>query len=87
MVKNTAKDLQYLQIKENTVSENAHIVAAQHFGGKINPADIFIKEDMDAKHFIKVRNAVVEDPSPSTTNSHCLSTGNSVRVFHRRSET
>ena len=70
----TTKGLRYLQIRENAVRENAHIIEVQHIGGKINPADIFTKEDKDQSHFMKIRDTVVEDPSPPTSSPYCLGT-------------
>ena len=70
----TTIGLRYLQIRENAVRENAHIIEVQHIGGKINPADIFTKEDKDQSHFIKLRDTVVEDPSPSTSSLQGQST-------------
>jgi len=58
----TTKGLRYLQIRENAVSENKHWLDIKHVQGKINPSDIFSKEDKDPAHFIKMRNTIVHSP-------------------------
>jgi len=57
----TTKGLRYLQIRENSVRENKNI-EVQHIPGKINPADMFSKEDKDAAHFKQLRDATVSTP-------------------------
>ena len=60
----TTKGLRYLQIRENAIRENKDIIEIQHIAGKINPADMFTKEDKDHEHFISLRDKSVVDPSP-----------------------
>ena len=49
----TTKGLRYIQIRENAVREciQANLIDVQHIGGKLNPSDIFTKEDKDVAHF------------------------------------
>ena len=58
----TTKGLRYLQIRENAVRENKDWLDIKHVQGKINPSDIFSKEDKDPAHFIKMRNTIVHSP-------------------------
>jgi len=57
----TTKGLRYIQLRENSVRENKHI-EVQHISGKINPADMFSKEDKDANHFKQLRDQTVSQP-------------------------
>jgi len=63
----TTKGLRYLQIRENAIRENQHIIEIQHIAGKINPADMFSKKDKDAEHFINPRDTIV---TPEFQNSN-----------------
>jgi len=82
----TTKGLRYLQIRENAIRENQHIIEIQHIAGKINPADMFSKEDKDAEHFITLRDTIVtpefqhdvqSTDSTPTARSASTTTGNS----------
>jgi len=55
----TTKGLRYLQIRENAIRESQNIIKIQHIAGKINPADMFSKEDKDVEHFIKLQDTIV----------------------------
>lgn len=58
---NTSKGLRHIQIRENAIREsiqNKH-VSISHVEGKINPADIFTKEDRDTNHFLQLRNLLL----------------------------
>ena len=63
----TTKGLRYIQIRENSVRENPHI-NIEHVSGKINPADMFSKEDKDTKHFQQLRNMTVKPPVKTVVN-------------------
>ena len=51
----TTKGLRHVQIRENAVRESvlSQFIKVLHIAGKINLADMFTKEDKDAKHFIR----------------------------------
>ena len=59
----TTKGLRYIQIRENAVREaiQAGIVTLDHIAGTINIADLFTKEDKDTKHFLAIRDILVQD--------------------------
>ena len=59
----TTKGLRYIQIRENAVREAVlnNIVDIKHIAGAINVADIFTKEDKDTKHFLFIRDILVQD--------------------------
>ena len=88
----TTKGLRYLQIRENAIRESANIIKIEHIAGKINPADMFSKEDKDAEHFHRLRDTIVTPPfqrihipsqnmlsskSPSNTKSKLMAACNS----------
>jgi hypothetical protein len=54
--RSTTKGLRHIQMKENRVRENVHnnFIQVCHIDGKINLADIFIKEMKDVTHFIEL---------------------------------
>ena len=60
----TRKSIRHIQIKENAVRESVQNKEIQvlHIGGKINPADIFTKEDKDASHFVMLRDIILSPP-------------------------
>ena len=58
----TTKGIRHIQIRENGVRENAHLVDIQHVQGKWNPADLLSKEDKDIKHFTFFRDKLVPKP-------------------------
>ena len=49
-------------MKENHVRENVErqFVTIQHIGGKINIADLFIKEMKDTSHFVELRDLILK---------------------------
>ena len=57
----TTKGLRHLQIRENAIRETKFI-KIEHICGKINPADMFTKEDKDPAHFQNLRDAIVTKP-------------------------
>jgi len=58
--KTTTKGLRYIQIKENTIRELAHLFdIITHIQGVKNPADLLSKENKDVKHFTTFRDALV----------------------------
>ena len=57
----TTKGLRHLQIRENAIRETKFITI-EHICGKINPADLFTKEDKDAEHFQRLRDTIVVEP-------------------------
>jgi len=67
----TTKGLRYIQLRENSVRENKNI-EVEHIAGKINPADMFSKEDKDASHFKQLRDQTVSIPftSQNTLSQH-----------------
>ena len=60
----TSRNIRHIQIKENAVRESVQNKEIQvcHIGGKINPADIFTKEDKDTSHFVLLRDIVLSPP-------------------------
>ena len=58
----TTKGLRYIQIRENAVRESVQdkFIDLLHIEGKINIADLFTKEDKDSKHFISIRDILVQ---------------------------
>ena len=57
----TTKGLRHLQIRENAIRESKFI-KIEHICGKINPADMFTKEDKDPDHFRRLRDTIVTEP-------------------------
>ena len=85
----TTKGLRHVQIRENAVRESIQkkIINVLHIGGKINPGDIFTKEDKDSQHFLDVRSVLLCSPdnisiSPSSVTS-TVSEGGVVVQTHR----
>jgi len=69
--KNTrTKGLRYLQIRENTIRKSQNIIEIQHIARKINPADMFSKEDKDTEHFIRLRDTIVTPEFQSNQSPH-----------------
>ena len=62
----TTKGLRYIQIRENAVRENPNIRVA-HVEEKINPADMFSKEDKSAEHYQSLRDTTVQRPFANYT--------------------
>ena len=58
----TTKGLRHVQIKENGVRENKHLIDIKHCDGETNLADMMSKEDKRAQHFIKIRDQTVPPP-------------------------
>ena len=60
----TTKGLRYIQIRENAVREclQTNLIDVQHIGGKLNPSDIFTKEDKDVEHFELCRDCLCSIP-------------------------
>jgi hypothetical protein len=59
----TTKGLHHVQIQENAIREevSARIFDVKHMIlGKDNPSNMFTKEDKDLKHFINVRNSIMQ---------------------------
>ena len=65
----TTKSIRHIQIRENAVRESVQdgTVIVLHVAGKLNPADIFTKEDKDTTHFIIIRDTLVSPPPHSST--------------------
>ena len=63
----TSKNIRHLQIQDNAIRESVQnrTVAIIHIEGKINPADIFTKEEIDIAHYLLVRNSIVLIHFPS----------------------
>jgi len=57
----TTKGLRHLQIRENAIRET-NFIKIEHICGKINPADMFTKEDKDPQHFQNLRDTIVTPP-------------------------
>jgi hypothetical protein len=59
----TTKGLRHIQIQENAIRESVenNFIIVKHIEGKINLADMFTKEDKDAKHFLEIRNVILTD--------------------------
>ena len=56
------KGLWHVQIQENAVREGiqCRLFKVQFsIEGKLNPSDIFTKEDKDTEHFVKIRNSIM----------------------------
>ena len=65
----TTKGLRHIQIRENAVRESVinKLILVKHIEGKINPADIFTKEDKDKAHFIGICNILLSASIPALT--------------------
>jgi len=59
LLNTTTKGLRYQQIRENAICESRNIIQIEHISGNINPADMFSKEDKDAKHLHRLRDTIV----------------------------
>jgi len=57
----TTRGLRHMQVRENAIREN-RTIEVKHIPGKINPADIFSKEDKDPNHFTSLRNSLAPLP-------------------------
>ena len=66
----TSRNIRHIEIKENAVRESIQNKEIQvcHIGGKINPADIFTKEDKDTSHFVLLRDIILS-PAPQKSSS------------------
>ena len=69
------KGLRYLQIRANAICENLNIITIEHIAGKVNPADIFTKEDRDPAHFIEICDTIISDHFPKSlcVQNKCMS--------------
>ena len=67
----TSKGLRYIQMRENAVREQvqAKFIDVNHIEGRLNPSDIFTKEDRDVSHFTACTDVLLSDP-PSQHISH-----------------
>jgi len=65
-------------MKENWLRENvsSNFVQIQHVTGKVNLADIFIKEMRDISHFVELRDIIMKP--------RILSSLHSLTLFHLR---
>jgi hypothetical protein len=61
----TTKGLRHIQIRENAIRESVenNFIIVKHIEGRLNLADMFTKEDKDAKHFIEIRDIILTDKS------------------------
>jgi hypothetical protein len=61
----TTKGLRHIQMKENKIRENilSKFVIIKHVNGKINIADIFMKEMKDVTHFTELRDLFIKTSS------------------------
>jgi len=59
--RSTTKGLRHIQMKENRVRENvaSTFVKVCHIDGKVNLADLFMKEMKDMTHFIELRDRIM----------------------------
>jgi len=85
----TNKRMRHMQIPENGVRENIKMLDIKHIEGKINPSDIFTKEDKDIAHFQTLRDTIVKPPLKNKL--HQIQTQNSMspenkNIDHRTSE-
>ena len=66
----TTNGLCHLQMRENIVRKFVlhQLISVLHIGGKINPADIFTKEDKDFFYFLTIQDQLLSPPPtyPST---------------------
>jgi hypothetical protein len=60
----STKGLRHIQIRENAVREDVQAgnVKIVHIGGDMNLSDLFTKEDKDVKHFLSIRDVLLEKP-------------------------
>ena len=67
----TNRSMRHIQIRENLIRENIQNgkMSVTHITGKINPADIFTKEDKDPTHYILLRNFILSSPPVKITPS------------------
>ena len=59
----------------NAIRGNSNIITIEHIAGKVNPADIFTKEDRDPDHFIEIRDTIVSNPPTKSlyVRNQCMS--------------
>jgi hypothetical protein len=59
----TTKGLCHIQMRENAVCEGVQddFITVLHIEGKLNLADMFMKEDKDTNHFIQIRDFIMTD--------------------------
>ena len=59
----TTKGLRHVQIRENGIREMVlnNDIKVLHIEGKINPADIFTKEDKCAEHYCAIRDTFLTE--------------------------
>ena len=57
----TTRSIRHIQLRENAVREAVQngLISVKHIPGKLNPADIFTKEDRDTAHYVSMRDCVV----------------------------
>eukprot|EP00957_Ditylum_brightwellii_P205666 15344889-Ditylum_brightwellii.AAC.2 len=65
----TSKGLRHIQMREKAIQEcvQTGFATINHIGGKLNPADIFTKEDKHKEHFLTLRGILLSPPPSSTT--------------------
>ena len=70
----TTRGLRYIQIRENAVREavQSKFIELKHIDGKINPADLFTKEDRDTAHFLAIRDILIHDVPTTLSVSESL---------------
>lgn len=76
--KKRSRNIRHFQIRENATRESVHNkqITNKHIDGKLNPADIFTKEQKDTLHFITLRDIIMSKPF-SPTNTPPTTTSNS----------
>eukprot|EP00957_Ditylum_brightwellii_P151908 11567881-Ditylum_brightwellii.AAC.1 len=69
----TTQGLRHIQMQENAIREcvQTGFASIAHISNKMNPADIFTKEDRDVVHFLTIREQLMsEPPSAQTAAAH-----------------
>ena len=57
----TTKGLHHIQIRENIIREQYQLgqINVLHIAGKINPSDMFTKEEKSTEHFQETRDSIM----------------------------
>ena len=78
----TTKGLRHLQIRENAIRENKKSIEILHICGKVNPADMFSKEDKDPEHFIRLRDTITKNQFPQEPNNNEIVVETEAKSIH-----
>eukprot|EP00957_Ditylum_brightwellii_P083953 6381406-Ditylum_brightwellii.AAC.1 len=65
----TTEGMRHIKMCKNAIQESVqkNFATIQHIGGKINPSDIFTKEDHNVQHFFTIREHLMSRPLSQET--------------------